>query len=211
MPAPISFSVVSRPVRSGLVITPSRMISEPGTISAATSGNAADDGSAGTTTGAASSSGWPFSVMRRPCSPNSSDADLGAEMLEHLLGVVAGRLFLDHGRGARRGEARQQHRRLELRRRHRRPRTRSGSDRARPAASAAAGRLRACSTVRAPIFSSGSRMRRIGRVRRLASPSKVDLDRAAGHRAHRQPAAGAGIAEIERRPRLRKAADARPP
>ena len=39
--------------------------------------------------------------------------------------------------------------------------------------SAAAGRLRRISKVRAPIFSSGSRMRRIGRVRRLASPSNV--------------------------------------
>ena len=34
--------------------------SEPGTISAATSGNAAEDGSAGTTTGAGASSGSPF-------------------------------------------------------------------------------------------------------------------------------------------------------
>ena len=51
---------------------PSRITSEPGTISAATSGNAADDGSAGTTTGAGSSSGWPCSVMRRPCSPDAA-------------------------------------------------------------------------------------------------------------------------------------------
>ena len=50
--APISRSVVMRPVRSGLVITSVRTTSEPGTISAATIGNAADDGSAGTTTGA---------------------------------------------------------------------------------------------------------------------------------------------------------------
>ena len=33
-----------RPVRRGFSITPSTVISEPGTISAATSGNAADDG-----------------------------------------------------------------------------------------------------------------------------------------------------------------------
>ena len=32
-------------------------------------GNAAEEGSAGTTTGAGTSSGWPLSVMRRPCGP----------------------------------------------------------------------------------------------------------------------------------------------
>ena len=56
-------------------------MSEPGTISAATSGNAAEDGSAGTTTGAASSSGWPSSVMRRPCSPSAARRRFRAEML----------------------------------------------------------------------------------------------------------------------------------
>ena len=51
---------------AGSVITPSITTSEPGVISAATSGKAAEDGSAGTTTGAGRSSGWPFSAMRRP-------------------------------------------------------------------------------------------------------------------------------------------------
>jgi hypothetical protein len=55
-----------RPVRSGFIMTPSRITSEPGVISAATSGNAAEDGSAGTTIGCGVSSGWPVSVMRRP-------------------------------------------------------------------------------------------------------------------------------------------------
>jgi hypothetical protein len=57
MSAPISRSVVKSPVRSGLVITSVSVMSEPGTTSVATSGNAAEDGSAGTSTGAATSSG----------------------------------------------------------------------------------------------------------------------------------------------------------
>jgi hypothetical protein len=69
MTAPISRNVVNSPVRNGLVMTFSSTSSEPGTISAAIIGNAADDGSAGTTTFAGSSSGWPWSTMRRPCSP----------------------------------------------------------------------------------------------------------------------------------------------
>ncbi len=55
--APISRSVVNSPVRSGLVMTSDRMTSEPSTIRAATIGNAADDGSAGTTTSAPCNSG----------------------------------------------------------------------------------------------------------------------------------------------------------
>ena len=51
MSAPISMSVVRSPVRSGFIITPSTTMSDPGTISAATIGKAADEGSAGTTTG----------------------------------------------------------------------------------------------------------------------------------------------------------------
>ena len=120
MSAPISRSVVIRPVRSGLVITSVRMTSEPGTISAATIGNAADDGSAGTTTGAGDELG--LALERDPAAVRAValDRDLGAEMREQLLGVVAARLALDHGGLARRRERRQQHRRLDLRRRHRR-------------------------------------------------------------------------------------------
>ena len=66
MSAPISRSVVKSPERSGFVMTPSTTMSEPGTISAATIGNAADDGSAGTTTGRALSSGRPTRSIRRP-------------------------------------------------------------------------------------------------------------------------------------------------
>ena len=46
--------------------------------------------------------------------------DLGAEVLQHALGVVAAGFRLDHRGLARRRQARQQHRRLQLRRRHRR-------------------------------------------------------------------------------------------
>ena len=98
------------------------------------------------------------------------------EVLEHLLGVIACRLVLDHRRRPGRGEAGEQHRRLDLR----------GGDRrlvddrygiACPLQASAGNRPpSACSRVlRAGIFSSGSRMRRIGRVRRLASPSKITV------------------------------------
>ena len=120
MSAPISRSVVIRPVRSGLVITSVSMISEPGTISAATIGNAADDGSAGTTTGAGASSGSPLSVILRPCAPSGSTVTLAPKCDEQLLGMVAARLRLDHRGLAGRGQRREQHRRFDLRRRNRR-------------------------------------------------------------------------------------------
>src|SRR5947209_8588661 len=70
-PQSISRKVVINPVRNGLVMTSVRTRSEPGTINAATMGNAADDGSAGTTTGAGTSSGSPFTEILRP-SPSAS-------------------------------------------------------------------------------------------------------------------------------------------
>src|SRR6266508_4228349 len=70
--APISRSVTMSPVRNGLVMTSVRITSEPGTINAATMGNAAEDGSAGTTTGAGASSGSPRTVILRPCAPSAS-------------------------------------------------------------------------------------------------------------------------------------------
>jgi hypothetical protein len=57
MDAPISRSVANNPVRKGLVITASTMISDPDVIRAATIGKAAEDGSAGTKTWAGVSSG----------------------------------------------------------------------------------------------------------------------------------------------------------
>ena len=84
------------PVRSGFIIMPSMTMSEPGTISAATSGKAAEEGSAGTTTGVGLSSGRPSSVILRPSAPNGSLAIRRAKMRQHLLGMVAARLRLDH-------------------------------------------------------------------------------------------------------------------
>src|ERR1700733_831433 len=67
---PISRSVVNSPARSGLVMTSEKIRSEPSTISAATIGNAAEDGSAGTPTFSPCSSGWPVSAILRPCRPS---------------------------------------------------------------------------------------------------------------------------------------------
>jgi len=82
--------VVISPIRSGFIITPSTTTSEPGVISAATIGNAAEDGSAARRRAAAVVPG------DRPASPPTLalalDADLGAEMGEHLLRMVARRL-----------------------------------------------------------------------------------------------------------------------
>ena len=138
--------------------------------------------------------------MRRPCVADAARRGRSApKCVEHLLGVVAGRLLLDHGGRAGRGEAGQQHRRLELRRRHRRlvfDRDRIARALQRHRQPAALARSR---SVRAPIRSSGSRMRRIGRLRRLASPSKVAVIGQPATAPIDQAAAGAGIAEIERR------------
>ena len=94
-------------------------------------------------------------------------------MLQHQLGVVAAGFLLDHRGHARRGKPGQQHRGFDLRRGHRR----LVDDRQRiaraAAASAAGGRPRRLSTTVAPISSSGSRMRRIGRLRSEASPSNI--------------------------------------
>ena len=59
-------SVASNPVRNGLSPTEGIVTVDPGTSSAATRGNAADDGSAGTTTLAPLSSGCPVSEIFRP-------------------------------------------------------------------------------------------------------------------------------------------------
>ena len=106
---------------------------------------------------------------------------LGAEMLQQPFGVVAGGLRFDHRGLARRGQARQQHRRLELRRRHRRFVDDRDRDRARLAASAAAGRPR--------------------RLRSRARPSAP---------ADRARAASAACARRRRRRRSRSPASRRP-
>ena len=57
---------------------------------------------------------------------------------------------------------------------------------------------------------SGSRMRRIGRFRSEASPSKVAVTGCEPTTPHHQPRAGPGIAEIEGRRGLGQSADAGP-
>ena len=139
--APISRSVVNSPVRSGLVITPSSNTSEPGDhqrrdhrkrrrgrIGRHHDGGGAQLRLAGERDAAA----WRAS--------SRLDANSRAEMRQHLFGMVAGRLGLDHGGHAGRRQPGQQHRRFDLRRRHRRFDRRSASGRARRRASAAAGR-----------------------------------------------------------------------
>ena len=90
-------------------------ISEPGTISAATSGNAAEEGSLGTAIGVGLSSASPVTEIALAPSAQRLDRDLGAERLEHPLGVVARRGALDDGRAAGHVECRQQQRRFHLR------------------------------------------------------------------------------------------------
>ena len=141
---------------------------------------------------------------------DAGDAQAGAEMLEHLLGVVAGRFLLDHRGRAGRGQARQQHRRLELRRRHRRlvfDRHRiAGALHHRRQAAALANLQRAGAHLLQRIEDAPHRPRAQAGV-----AVEGHGDRAAGHGAHRQPAAGSGVAEIERRRRLGEAADADAP
>ena len=125
--------------------------------------------------------------------------------------MVAGRLLFDHGGRAGRGKPGQQHGRLQLRGGHRRlvfDRDRVGRA---PAAPRAGGRPLAISSVRAPIFCSGSRMRRIGRERRLASPSNVAVigQPATAPMASRQPVPE--LPKSSARRRLGEAADADAP
>ena len=129
MSAPISRRHSSRPVRSGLSPTPSIVTSEPGTISAATSGKAAEDGSPGTTIGAAASSGWPSTVMRRPPPSLGLGRDRarrnGASMRSVWSRVGCGSITVVAPGRVEPGE---QHRRFDLRRGHRQTIARSGSD-----------------------------------------------------------------------------------
>ena len=75
-PRPSRAGSSKRPVRSGFSSTPSTVTSEPGVISAATSGKAADDGSPGTADRARRSARWPPARrMRRP-SARVLDLDL---------------------------------------------------------------------------------------------------------------------------------------
>ncbi len=70
--APISFKVSNSPARSGLSSTPSTVTSDPGVISAATRGKAADEGSPGTRMEAARRRWAPAMRMRRPSGTSST-------------------------------------------------------------------------------------------------------------------------------------------
>ena len=154
-------------------MTSDSMTSEPSTISAATIGNAADDGSAGTTTSAPCSSGSPVSAILRPCAPSLVRDDVRAKVLQHQLGVVAARFLLDHGGDARRGKAREQHRRLDLGGGHRGPVGDRHGISGRRCSVSGSRPPSLHSPALAPISSSGSRIRRIGRLRSEASPSNT--------------------------------------
>ncbi len=133
--------------------------------------------------------------------------DLGAEMFEHAFGVVAAGFRFDHRGLARRRQACQQHRRFELRRGHRRfvgDRDRVGRALQGQRQPAAFGRLQ---------HARAHALQRIEHAphRPLAQRGvavEAGGHRPAGHRAEHQPAAGARIAEIERRRRAHEAADA---
>ena len=133
--------------------------------------------------------------------------DLGAEVLEQPFGVVAGGFRLDHRGLARRGKAGQQHRRFELRRGHR------GFVGDRDRVGGALQRQRqpvAIDGVDDPRTHFGQRLEhaphRPLRQRGIADEGRGHW--ASGHRAKGQPAAGGGIAEIERARRRGKAPDA---
>ncbi len=136
------------------------------------------------------------------------DFQLGAEMDEHALGMIAGRFLLDQRGLARRREPAQQHRRFHLCRGDRA----LVLDRDRVA--------RALELERQPaafglLHDLGAHAReRIEHAahRPLAQAGiavEHHLDRMAGDDPQHQPRAGAGIAEIERRAGRQKRADAR--
>ena len=165
MSAPMRRSTSTKPSRVGLSETSSITISEPGVIDAATTKNAADDGSPGT-----SRSNGSTARRARRATVRPSTVDRRAERGEHALGVVArrrGRHDLGRAVGLQPGE---EQRRLHLRA------TRPASSWRMPAQRAAADRraARASPSSRpstcAPIARSGSTTRAIGRSRSDASP-----------------------------------------
>ena len=203
-----------RPVRSGFIITPLRITSEPGTSRAATSGNAAEDGSAGTVTGRGASSGWPVSVMRRPFfswpptgSTGTTSTRTWAPKWASIFSVwsrVGSASITTVSPGAE--SPAKQRRRLQLRRRNRRlehdrHRIARARERQRQAAVRRSERARADALQRIE-----HALHRPAAQRSIAVERR--RNRAAGDGAERKPAAGSGIAEIECICRLGKAADA---
>ena len=136
--------------------------------------------------------------------PHRLDAHLGAEMPEHALGVIPGRRGLDHHSLPRRRKPREQHRGFELGGGDRRlVDDRDRVERA-PQGQRQPPALADREDLRAHAF------QRIEHApHRALAQGGVAVegrrDRRTRNRAEQQPAAGAGIAEIERRPRRRKA------
>ena len=130
--------------------------------------------------------------------------DVGAEMPEQQLGVVAAGLLLDHGSHTRRGERGQQHRRFDLGRSH----GRAVGDR-HGIAGAAQGHRQAAAFP-GLVRPGAHQLQRIKDAPHWSAAQRGVAvehrrDRAAGDGPHHQPAAGAGIAEIERILRFGKA------
>ena len=135
------------------------------------------------------------SAMRRPSSPSGSTMHLGAEMLQHAARCGRGLPPARSPSCARRPRPASSTADFTCadgtgavvdRIASRAPRRVSGNRPPSPR-----------DTTSAPMFAADPAPGRIGRSRSEASPSNVAVIGRAGDRAHHQPAAGAGIAEIE--------------
>ena len=146
--------------------------------------------------------------QRDPAGAVGLDADVqrGAEVAHQPLGVIARRFGFDHGGGARRVEAGEQHRRFDLRRRH----GQAVDDRQRIVAAGHAER-QAHAVARDDLRA--DRGERLGdtahRTRAQAGVAgELAGDRVARDDTHQEAHAGAGVAHVERRGGLGQAADA---
>ncbi len=144
--------------------------------------------------------------MRRPFRSVASTRTSAPKWAEHLFGVIARCLRFDHDGFARRGKTGQERRRLQLRRRNRR------LEHDRHGIARAFERQRQTAVRRDDGAGADSLQRIEHAPHRPAAQRSVAVesrrDRAAGNSAEREPATGAGIAEIEGTGRLGKAADA---
>jgi hypothetical protein len=153
--------------------------------------------------------GAPFQRDPSPGVALHGDFDLGAEVTQHFLRVVARGFRFDHACGAVRVEAGEQHRRFDLRRGDRRP----IDDRRRLARPAQDDRA-------APALGLGKNLRPHQRQRIENAPHRAFAQRRiaverrrdgmAAHHAHHQARSGAGVAEVERMLRRQQRADSHP-
>ena len=126
------------------------------------------------------------------------DADRHAELRQHALGVVAARSGLGHGRATVGTQAGEQHGALDLRRSRPGSRSRSGDSTVWPCTVTGSVPVRRSSN-RAPMSSSGSVTRRIGRLESDSSPVSATSIGQPGEHAHEQPRRGAAVAAVDRR------------